>query len=59
MLRLPLALLVVAVLPMPATAQELTFSVAISMKEAVEELGRSFRESRPTLLIAARNGSLP
>ena len=31
----------------PALAQELTFSVAISMKEAVEELGRGFTASRP------------
>src|SRR5436309_10612121 len=31
----------------PAPAQELTLSVAISMKDAVEEIGRGFQASRP------------
>ena len=30
-----------------AAAEELTFSVAISMKEAIEELGRTFMQRRP------------
>jgi molybdate transport system substrate-binding protein len=33
--------------PTAARAQELTLSVAISMKEAVEEIGRRFVQSRP------------
>jgi ABC-type molybdate transport system substrate-binding protein len=31
----------------PVQAQDVTFSVAISMKEAVEELGRGFMAARP------------
>src|SRR2546428_12950967 len=31
----------------PAPAQELTLSVAISMKDAAEEIGRGFQASRP------------
>jgi molybdate transport system substrate-binding protein len=39
--------IVLAAAPVPARAQELTLSVAISMKEAVEELGRRFSQARP------------
>ncbi len=40
-------LLVGSGLSRPAVAQEVTLSVAISMKEAVEELGREFMAARP------------
>ena len=39
------------------TAQELTFSVAISMKEAVEELGRHFVKGRPGVTLRYNFGS--
>ena len=38
-------------------AQELTFSVAISMKEAVEELGRRFQRTRPDVVLRYNFGS--
>jgi molybdate transport system substrate-binding protein len=41
----------------PAAAQELTFSVAISMKEAVEELGRRFTDAHPGLRLRYNLGS--
>jgi molybdate transport system substrate-binding protein len=41
----------------PAAAQELTFSVAISMKEAVEGLGRGFVQSRPGVVLHYNFGS--
>ena len=41
----------------PARAQEVIFSVAISMKEAVEELGRTFAGSRPGLTLRYNVGS--
>ena len=47
MVRFFLAALLVLGLAPAAAAQELTLSVAISMKEAVEELGRSFMAARP------------
>jgi molybdate transport system substrate-binding protein len=40
-----------------ADAQELTFSVAVSMKEATEELGRSFTQARPGVLLRYNFGS--
>src|SRR5262245_52092427 len=40
-----------------AAAQELTFSVAISMKEAVEELGRQFVKGRPGVTLRYNFGS--
>lgn len=40
-----------------AGAQELTLSVAISMKEAVEELGRGFMQSRPGVTLRYNFGS--
>jgi molybdate transport system substrate-binding protein len=54
---LALTLLVVAVLPAPVAAQEATFSVAVSMKEAVEELGRRFRQARPGVTLRYNFGS--
>ncbi len=44
---LALAVLVIGAAPLRAGAQELTLSVAISMKEAVEEVGRGFEASHP------------
>jgi molybdate transport system substrate-binding protein len=41
----------------PALAQEAIFSVAISMKDAVEELGRNFSASRPGLTLRYNFGS--
>jgi molybdate transport system substrate-binding protein len=40
-----------------AAAQELTFSVAISMKDATEELGRRFAQSRPGIVLRYNFGS--
>jgi molybdate transport system substrate-binding protein len=40
-----------------ATAQELTLSVAISMKDAVEELGRRFTASRPGVVLRYNFGA--
>ncbi len=41
----------------PAAAQEMTLSVAISMKEAVEELGRQFRRTRPAVILRYNFGA--
>jgi molybdate transport system substrate-binding protein len=41
----------------PAGAQEVTLSVAISMKDAVEELGRGFMASRPGVTLRYNFGS--
>jgi molybdate transport system substrate-binding protein len=46
-LRIAAVVLLALCLPAVARAQEMTLSVAISMKEAVETLGRQFRQSRP------------
>jgi len=40
-----------------ASAQELTFSVAISMKDAVEELGRRFTQSHPGVVLRYNFGA--
>src|SRR4029077_6630996 len=40
-----------------AAAQELTFSVAISMKDATEELGRRFTQSRPGVVLRYNFGA--
>jgi molybdate transport system substrate-binding protein len=45
--RFALTVFFVLVASAPAAAQELTISAAISMKEAVEEIGRRFTASRP------------
>src|SRR2546430_13739146 len=47
---LVLAILAAVAIP-AASAQELTFSVAISMKDATEELGRRFAQSRPGVVL--------
>src|SRR5262245_44823671 len=41
----------------PANAQEVLFSVAISMKEVVEELGRTFSATRPGITLRYNFGS--
>jgi molybdate transport system substrate-binding protein len=41
----------------PATAQELTLSVAISMKEATEEIGRLFTKTRPGVTLRFNFGA--
>jgi molybdate transport system substrate-binding protein len=48
MTRLPLLVLTTALLaaPAPAKAKDLVVSVAISMKEAIDEIGRSFTATR-------------
>jgi molybdate transport system substrate-binding protein len=50
-----LALLVA--LPVAAAGQELTISAAISMKDAVEELGRQFTQARPGVRVRYNLGS--
>lgn len=60
-LRRAMRLFVVAALTAvavpPTAAQELTLSVAISMKEAIETLGRSFTQSRPGLTLRYNLGA--
>jgi molybdate transport system substrate-binding protein len=46
-----------AAAPARAPAQELTLSVAISMKDAVEELGRRFTQTRPRITLRYNFGS--
>lgn len=50
-------LLFLLVAPTHARAQELTLSVAISMKEAVEAIGRDFIKSRPGVVLLYNLGS--
>jgi len=53
------AVLVLSLLCLPtlARAQEITLSVAISMKEAVETLGRQFSQARPSVMLRYNFGS--
>jgi molybdate transport system substrate-binding protein len=57
--RASLAVLVIALAlaPRPAHAQEVTLSVAISMKDVVEELGRRFMAARPGVTLRYNLGS--
>jgi len=57
MSRVAVLLLALLLAPVPATAQELVLSVAISMKEAVEELGKGFAAGRPGLVLRFNFGS--
>jgi len=58
MLVTTLVLAILAAVAIPAaSAQELTFSVAISMKDATEELGRRFTRSRPGVVLRYNVGS--
>lgn len=56
-LRITVLALVVLCLPAVARAQEMTFSVAISMKEAVETLGKQFMQSHPGVTLRYNFGS--
>jgi len=51
------ALVLLLLLATPAAAEELTLSVAISMKDAVEELGRGFTQARPGLVLRYNLGA--
>ena len=51
------ALLALLTSPAPAAAQELTLSAAISLREAVEEVGRSFGAARPGVRLRYNLGS--
>ena len=57
MSRVAVLLLALLLAPAPATAQELVLSVAISMKEAVEELGKGFASGRPGVVLRFNFGS--
>ncbi len=57
LLRVSAALTFVLVAPAPARAQEMTLSVAISMKEAVETLGRQFTQDRSGVMLRYNFGS--
>jgi molybdate transport system substrate-binding protein len=58
MARLIVPLLLALLLSPPAAAgQELTLSVAISMKEAIEEVGRAFGAARPGVALRYNLGS--
>jgi len=52
-----LGVVTTALLASPVGAQELTLSVAISMKEVVEELGRAFTHARSGVLLRYNFGS--
>jgi molybdate transport system substrate-binding protein len=54
---LGLIVLVGVVVPASARGQELTFSAAVSMKDAVEELGRRFVQGRPGVTVRYNVGS--
>src|SRR3954462_5740554 len=58
MLITTLVLAILAAVAIPTVgAQELTFSVAISMKEATEELGRRCTQGRPGVVLRYNFGS--
>lgn len=57
MIRLLLAALLLLGLAPAAQAQELTLSVAISMREAVQELGRAFTATRPGVVLRYNFGA--
>src|SRR5690242_8323296 len=54
---LAVAVVLVLVAATGARAQELTLSVAVSLKEAVEELGRSFVATRPGVTLRYNFGA--
>ncbi len=55
--RVCVAVVFLLCVPGAALAQEITLSVAISMKEAVETLGRQFMQSRPGVTLRYNFGS--
>ena len=56
-MRVALVALLLMAAVSPAQAQDVTLSVAISMKDAVEELGRGFMASRPGVRLRYNFGS--
>jgi molybdate transport system substrate-binding protein len=56
-LRIAVIVLLALCLPAVARAQEMTLSVAISMKEAVETLGRQFMQRRPGVTLRYNFGA--
>jgi molybdate transport system substrate-binding protein len=56
-MRLALAILILLGATVPAEAQELTLSVAVSMKEAVEEIGRLFARGHPGITLRYNFGA--
>jgi molybdate transport system substrate-binding protein len=56
-LAILLVLGLLAAVPVVAAGQELTVSAAISMKDAVEELGRQFTQARPGVRLRYNLGS--
>jgi molybdate transport system substrate-binding protein len=52
-----LALVLILGAAAPSSAEELTFSVAISMKDAIEELGRGFMQARPGVVLRYNLGA--
>jgi molybdate transport system substrate-binding protein len=57
MSRVGLLLLALLLTPAPAAAEELVLSVAVSMKEAVEELARGFASGRPGVVLRFNFGA--
>lgn len=57
MSRAALLLLALLLTPAPAAAQEMVLSVAVSMKEAVEELARGFTSGRPGVVLRFNFGA--
>jgi molybdate transport system substrate-binding protein len=57
MSRIAVLLLAIVLAPVPAIAQELVLSVAISMKEAAEELGKGFTSGRPGVVLRFNFGA--
>jgi len=57
MIRAALLLLALVLTPVTAAAQELSLSVAVSMKEAVEELARGFGAGRPGVVLRFNFGA--
>jgi len=56
-LRLVVTVLALLAGAAPVVAQEVVFSVAVSMKDVVEELGRGFAAARPGLIVRYNFGS--
>jgi molybdate transport system substrate-binding protein len=52
-----LALILILGVAAPSSAEELTLSVAISMKDAIEEMGRGFAQARPGVVLRYNLGA--
>jgi molybdate transport system substrate-binding protein len=55
--RVAVAILLTAALPNAARAEELTLSVAVSLKEAIEDLGKAFASGRPGVILRYNFGA--